>query len=157
MHSFTKALKHFALIMAAATLLAGCKNEQNPPEGGWRPTPEPYIFRMTNSTTQADFDYTFATIDGSKRTEHILPPGNTEEWHLSEIVNLLNSNVTPGIIFYPVAYDRNTDTRVELDSKTFTDLKELQSNCVTITLHSFLGQYYVNYEYETSTTNDTIK
>lgn len=147
-------MRRLFIVLAAVLLLAGCKNEQNPPEGWWRPTPEPYIFRMTNSTTQADFYYTFATIDGSKRTEHILPPGNTEEWPLSEIVNLLNSNVTQGIIFYPVAYDRNTDTRVELDSKTFFGSDNTD---VIVTLRYFLGQYYVNYEYESSTTNDTIK
>ena len=141
----------FIVFAAALLLLVACKNEQNPPEVGGI-SYNNYFFRLVNSTTQAEFSYSFSSNE-EVATEFFVFPGKSEIWHLAKISDLIGIDVSDKIILHLAAYDINTGTRVDLGSKTFFGS---DSTDVAVTLRYFLGQYYVTYEPASSTADDTI-
>ena len=137
-------MKRLFLVLAAATLLASCNNEQNPPEVGGM-SYNNYFFRAVNNTTQADFKLNFISASG----EHldispVVGPGGSSSCTLNDVFALSGSSPAGGVYLYPAAHDLTTDTWVELDSE---GIWNFSNEGVVVTLSYFLGHFSVSYEY----------
>ncbi len=137
-------MKRLFLVLAAATLLAGCKNEQNPPEVGGM-SYNKYFFRIVNNTTQADFKLNFISASGEQLDiSPVVGPGGSSSCTLNDVFALSGSSPAAGVYLYPAAHDLTTDTWVELESE---GIWNFSNEGVVVTLSYFLGHYSVSYEY----------
>lgn len=137
-------MKRLFIVLAAALLLAGCKNEPNPPVVGGI-SDYNYFFRAVNNTTQADFKLNFISASG----EHldiglVVGPGGSSSCTLNDVFGLSGSSPAGGVYLYPAAHDLTTDTWVELESE---GIWNFSNEGVVVTLSYFLGHYSVSYEY----------
>ena len=137
-------MKRLFILLATALLLAGCKNEQNPPEVGGI-SYNKYFFRIVNNTTQADFKLNFISASGEQLDiSPVVGPGGSSSCTLNDVFALSGSSPAAGVYLYPAAHDLTTDTWVELESE---GIWNFSNEGVVVTLSYFLGHYSVSYEY----------